>query len=280
MTPADAAAAELHWLLTAPSLLRAPAGVEDGGALLATLIDDPSSLRRAALHLARLPRPRRLGQHFENLVACALSHHPRFEVVARNVPLRQGANTLGELDLLVRDHSDGTLCHWELALKFYLGLPGEASPYGWPGPDSQDQLEHKAAHLFHEQLPRSAEPAVRSLLAAQGWTVQRRVLLTRGRLFYPRQGRPPLCQWVDPGHQRGVWWHCSEQAIPAHVVPHHLWHIPELSDKDRAATPHNDNADAQPGLPRQRPTMMIDPHQQVLFLVPPAWPGSLHGRSY
>lgn len=207
MTLVEAARAELHWLLTAPPLLRAPAGVEDGGALLATLIDEPASLQRAALHLARLPRPRRLGQHFENLVACALHHHPRFDVVARNVPLRRGAETLGELDLLVRDRDDGTLCHWELALKFYLGLPGEALRYGWPGPDPQDQLEYKAVHLFHKQLARSEEPAVRPLLAAQGWTVQRRVLLTRGRLFYPRQGTPPMCQWVHPDHQRGVWWH-------------------------------------------------------------------------
>ena len=276
MTPIETARAELHWLLTAPSLLRAPAGVEDGSALLATLAEDPSSLQRAAAQLARQPRPQRLGHHFENLVASALGQHPRFEIVARNVPLRQGADTLGELDLLVRDHSDGALCHWELALKFYLGLPGETLPRGWPGPDPRDQLADKATHLFDQQLTRSEQPVVKSLLAARGWTVQRRVLLTRGRLFYPCQGTPPVCPWLHSGHQRGIWRYAGEQSAQPPAVPHHLWHLPELFDRNRATDPHDQRADAPSSLPPQRPVMTVEQHQQVVFLMPPAWPGPRH----
>ncbi len=273
MIPVAAARAELHWLLTAPSLLRAPAGVEDGSALLATLADDLPSLQRAAAQLARQPRPRRLGQHFENLVAGALGHHPRFEIVARNVPLRRGAATLGELDLLVRDHGDGALCHWELALKFYLGLPGATLQRGWPGPDPRDQLARKAAHLFDRQLTRSEEPAVKSLLAARGWSIQRRVLLTRGRLFYPCEGTPPAYPWLHPGHQRGVWRYAGEQATRPPAVPHHLWHLPELFDQDGASNPHDHGADTPAGRPPQPPIMAVEQHQQVVFLMPPAWPG-------
>lgn len=85
MNRASHALAELRWLITDPPLLRAPPDVDDGGALA----DDPAALERAADTLAGIPRPHRLGHHFENLVATALAHSRRFEIVARNLPLRR-----------------------------------------------------------------------------------------------------------------------------------------------------------------------------------------------
>lgn len=275
MSGADHALAELRWLITDPPLLRVPAGVEDGGALLAALADEPAALERAAVTLAGIESPRRLGHHFENLVATALTHSRRFEIVVRNLPLRRGGVTLGELDLLVRDHADGTLCHWELALKFYLGLPDTATERGWPGPDPSDQLALKARHLRDKQLPRSADPTVAALLAQRGWRVNRRVLLTRGRLFYRPDGTPTPPDDAAPGHRRGLWWRPGEAPVGARPVPHRFWHLPALSDtrtEEIAGNGWRDYVERQWAGRHRSPVMLIDADHRVGFLVPDDWP--------
>lgn len=275
MTPNATALAELRWLIEDPPLLRVPPDVEDGGALLRQLTDRPRNLRRAATALSSLTPPRRLGHHFENLVATALAHSERFEVVARNLALRDSGATLGELDLLVRDRADGALCHWELALKFYLGLPGEPGHEGWPGPDPRDQLSRKASHLYNRQLRRSQEPTVAALLAERGWTVQRRVLLTRGRLFYPMWDAPAAPDVADPEHRRGEWWRESDAPDRGRPVPHSRWHLPTLFDTRTAYLAGTASRDyLEPyRIGRQRsPEMLVTEDNRIGFLVPDHWP--------
>jgi len=123
---------------------------------------------------------------FEQWVCALVDASNNLERIASNLPFRHQGRTLGELDLLVRDHLDGTLWHWELALKFYLG-----TEQAWFGPNSHDTLDRKARHLFDQQLPRSSMPEVRAQLAEQGWQPDGIALLSRGRLFY-RQHTPPF----------------------------------------------------------------------------------------
>ena len=219
-------AGELEWLTQAPPLISPPPGCDSADAILRQCAGEPGVLRRAAGTLAEQPRPHRLGQHFETLVAAVLQHSQRYRLVARNVPLRLNGNTLGELDMLVEDKNTGELMHWELALKFYLGLPGEPEERAWPGPNNpKDQLTRKIDHLYHQQLPRSTEPAVAALLAEQGLHVDRRLLLARGRLFYPADGSATPPAEVTDEHERGTW-----RYGPAHheatVIPHGFWHYP------------------------------------------------------
>lgn len=132
-------AGELEWLTQAPPLITPPPGCDSADAILRQCAGEPGVLRRAAATLAEQPRPRRLGLHFENLVAAVLQHSQRYRLVARNVPLRVNGKTLGELDMLVEDRDTGDLMHWELALKFYLSLPGEPEERAWPGPNPSHQ---------------------------------------------------------------------------------------------------------------------------------------------
>lgn len=271
----DQALAELRWLINDPSLLRVAPGVEDGGGPLRAASAESGVLERAAEQLHHTATPHRLGQHFENLVTAVLTHSRRFQVIARNLPLRGEGATLGELDLLVRDHADGTLCHWELALKFYLGLPQAPPATAWPGPDPRDQLARKVRHLRDQQLPRSSEPAVVALLSRRGWRVQRRVLLTRGRLFYRADGTPAAPDDADPAHRRGLWWRCGE--VPEGVCPvsHRYWHVPLLSDTRTAGIAAGDWRDyvGRQWAGRHRaPVMLVAPDRRVGFLVPDDWP--------
>lgn len=261
-------AGELHWLLDAAPLLRLPDHCEDGGSLLRDAAQaQPALVQTAAEALARQPRSKRLGEHFENLVAALIQHSDHLDLVARNLTLREHGRTLGELDLLVREHASGELVHWELALKFYLGL-GEGR--GWPGPNPRDQLAIKARHLYEVQLPRAAQPGAMAQLRAAGHVIHRRALLTHGRLFYPHPAFCPAPSQADPAHQRGLWWREPPEA--SQVVPHDLWHHPEvLSDNPTPMLAAAALADyvSRVGAPR----MIVTAGQQTGFLVPPSWPG-------
>ncbi|HCO63922.1 MAG TPA: hypothetical protein DIT60_03915, partial [Alcanivorax sp.] len=81
-------AGELAWLTQAPPLITPPPGCDSADAILRQCAGEPGVLRRAAATLVEQPRPRRLGLHFENLVAAVLQHSQRYRLVARNVPLR------------------------------------------------------------------------------------------------------------------------------------------------------------------------------------------------
>ena len=188
--------------------------------------------------------------------------------MARNLPLRNQGQTLGELDMLVRDRASGELAHWELAVKFYLGL---ADHDAWPGPNPIDQLAHKARHLQQHQLNRTADPLIRARLANAGYHVRRRVLLTRGRLFYPAHARISGPAQAHADHQRGLWWRSPPRT--ARLIPHDLWHCPErLSDNqthELAAAALADYVEQE-----HRPVMVITDQRRIGFLVPPHWPGS------
>ena len=62
---------------------------------------------------------RRLGLYYEQLWQFVLAQTPDIQLLATNLPIRDGGQTLGELDLLFRDREG--VHHLELAVKFYLG---------------------------------------------------------------------------------------------------------------------------------------------------------------
>ncbi|MGH8352425.1 MAG: DUF1853 family protein, partial [Pseudomonas sp.] len=90
---------------------------------------------------------RRLGLYYERLWQFALRAAPGIELLAANLPIRQAGQTLGELDLLLRDREG--VHHLELAIKLYLGPPQAdgRDPAHWLGPGSRDRLDLKLDHL-------------------------------------------------------------------------------------------------------------------------------------
>src|SRR3546814_5812329 len=109
------------------------------------------------LHCLSQGRTRRLGLYYERLWQFAVQHAPGIELIAANLPIRHQGQTLGELDLLLRD-GDG-IHHLELAIKLYLGPQngnGEEAAQ-WLGPGCHDRLALKLAHLRENQLPNRSE---------------------------------------------------------------------------------------------------------------------------
>jgi len=100
----------LRWLVEAPPLLSCPSPCRDAGELLKREYQlDPDLPERAAVLLQAHTPARRLGLMFEQWVSALVDASNNLERVASNLPFRYQGRTLGELDLLVRDHLEGKL---------------------------------------------------------------------------------------------------------------------------------------------------------------------------
>lgn len=143
---------------------------------------------------------RRLGIYFENLWSFAFSHHPHYQLVLQNFPIRDQGKTLGELDFVVHHLPDDSLEHWELALKFYLRVDNF-----WVGPGLKDRLDIKLERMRDHQLPVAHSPIATDTLQRAGVKLDRQWALMPGRLF------EPLIDMTDlgaptPATPANFWW--------------------------------------------------------------------------
>jgi len=180
VTLRDPGVRDLAWLLLAPRLLSEHAF----GSLLVPAPDDVASVLTALQVLDADPAPlrlelaplttRRVGHYAERLVHYALGHLSPYTLIASNLPLRVGKQTIGEFDFLLEDRA-GARLHWELAVKCYLrvDVPGIDDPLAsFVGPALGDRLDIKLARLLEHQLPLSGRTAYASLLPAGPWQAQ------------------------------------------------------------------------------------------------------------
>jgi hypothetical protein len=144
----------------------------------------------------------RLGRYFEALLAFWLSHDPGYELLYHDLQMQVDGRTLGAFDFIVRDRVTDATVHIEVAIKFYLGTGGDE----WPGPNRGDSLPRKLAHMQQVQSRLSLNPAVRQQLLDIGVAIDRRMVMLKGRLFYPAmtEQAPPL--QACAGHLQGQWW--------------------------------------------------------------------------
>lgn len=161
----------------------------------------------------------RLGSYFEGLWAFAFTHHPDYELLTHNLPLRDASRTLGALDFVVQHLSSDTTEHWEIAVKFYLQVDGEH----WVGPGLRDRLDIKLARMRDHQLPIAHSPRGQQLLAQQGIRIARQWALMPGRLFRPLA--PELAPLPVDINARcaGYWWATAEQFTQEFSARQLLW---------------------------------------------------------
>ena len=163
-------------------------------------------------------KAQRLGHYHEQLWLFYFQQHPDLQLLASNLVIQGKQRTLGEFDVLIKDHRDGLTWHLELAIKFYLGTQtGWGAPEKWShwlGVACQDSMEHKWQRLFTQQLTLSEDEEVRrKLLEHTGKNginliPDRSSALTRGCLFYPgspTEGTLPEPEGMNPKHLKGQW---------------------------------------------------------------------------
>jgi len=149
---------DLAWTCFNPGLMNLPDSMSPPALdsrrrqWLAKLDHDPEAL----LDCLAGQRSPRLGLYFERLWYFFLSEDPGFDLLAHNLPVREGGRTLGEFDLIYFCHARQRAVHLELALKFYLGYGNYAdntSPTrAWLGHNSKDRLYLKLERLQGHQV--------------------------------------------------------------------------------------------------------------------------------
>lgn len=119
-------------------------------------LDTTTAYQALTRCLLKRPSPNRLGFHFEGLLSFWLEDgyarklHP-YEMLANNVQLYSGKQTTGELDLILYNHEEKLVEHWELAIKFFMGSAPFA-PENWVGINSKDNLQRKMTHMQTKQF--------------------------------------------------------------------------------------------------------------------------------
>lgn len=197
-----------EWLRASPPLLQSQNDTRLAERFLRADVIETGS--ETAEDTAPPDKDQRLGRRFERLTHNVLHEHAHLDVLASNIVLHDGTRTIGELDLVTYDRQRDKYQHWEMTLKFYLGI----SPDHWPGPNPIDNLHRKASRLFGHQFPLSASAlAQERLLSLDIPRIDERVVLSRGTLFYPAEQTISAPEIAHPDHHKGRWWTISQ--LPA-----------------------------------------------------------------
>ena len=292
---------DLIWAVTSPSLL-APLPHWPGSFDPALTTNDQQRLLNtctAALdaHLAAR-ETRFLGSYFEALWEFFFLQQPRFDVIAKNLQIRDGNKTLGELDFVVFDQQTNTHLHLELAIKFYLGIkepndfPYTDGEHLWVGPQARDRLDLKVSRTLEHQLKLSAHPLTRARLETYGVNTVEPKFLVKGYLFQPSTVLP-LPEYVNSTTGHAGWLKVSElpHLLDACDDPHrYAWHV--LQKRHWPAPPYPENLlaalsgealldEVQSLLAREnRPYMIVMTHRaqagrsvhKRYFVTPDDWP--------
>ncbi|MBU1192918.1 MAG: DUF1853 family protein [Gammaproteobacteria bacterium] len=203
---------DLAWALFSASLLATEPDADDWPkhaesiARLQSLDREPTALHKAVM----AQRSGRLGLYFEALWQFWLTDNADYALRAHNLQIQVDGTTSGELDLIVEHRRSGQLQHWELAVKFYLGMGDTTEMSAWIGPNAQDRFDRKLQHLHDHQLPLLQYPETQSQLTASGWNIRQQRLILKGRLFYPLLETTPAPAGAAPDHLRG-WWARPEE---------------------------------------------------------------------
>lgn len=226
----EPAVRDLAWALLSPPLLAhtpwpqrhplADSGWAAEPGLLADWLQRQDENPQALHEWLSRSSVRRLGLYYERLWQFALQAAPGIEVLAANLPIRQGGHTLGELDLLLRDASG--VHHVELAIKLYLGQPSLA-PNHWIGPGGRDRLDLKLEHLASHQLPLSTSAEAQQTLQALADAAIQASMWLGGYLFYPYEQPCPPPAEAEPAHLRGVWLHRQQWPALRAKYPDARW---------------------------------------------------------
>ena len=121
-----------------------------------TELDTTTAYQDLTRYLLNRPSPSRLGFHFEGLLSFWLEDGfarklHSYETLASNVQLYNGKQAVGELDVILYNHEERLVEHWELAVKFFMGSAPFA-PENWVGINSKDNLQRKMTHMQTKQF--------------------------------------------------------------------------------------------------------------------------------
>lgn len=102
---------------------------------------------------APIPKNLRLGHQMENVCKQLLDHSSQYEVLVYNLPIREGKQTLGEIDFILKDVATEQIIHVELTYKFYIIDTDISEPlHQLIGPNKRDAFFMKMEKIKNKQF--------------------------------------------------------------------------------------------------------------------------------
>lgn len=184
----------------------------------------------ALLNAIATVKSTRVGIYYETLWRFYFSQRPEWELLHHNLQVERKGITLGAFDFLCRRGSE--YWHIETAVKFYLCNADDAQDarnwHHWIGPNNQDRLGLKLAHLRQHQLPLHQTPEAITQLQtlypkASEWKTG---LCLQGYLFSPASTRYSPA-FSRHNHGNGYWWHQQDFLQYLHNTTNTQWIILE-----------------------------------------------------
>ena len=127
--------------------------------------------------------------------------------------LYNGKQTTGELDLILYNHEDNLVEHWELAIKFFMGSAPFA-PINWVGINSNDNLQRKMTHMQTKQF-RTVWVETKSHGQVK---IDKRYGVIKGRFFLPMNiANFVYPHWLTPSFPMHEWCDKTDNATLATI---------------------------------------------------------------
>ena len=192
--------------------------LEESQVFLIALDNDPSELK----NWLEASSTRLLGIRFESMLAFFFKNHPRFQVLAKNVQLEAGGQTLGEIDFIIKDLTQGKVLHIEAACKFYLSSKNSPQWGCWVGPNPHDTLKLKMDKLVDQLAVTKTEQGKR-FLDDERISHPEPTLLMKGSFHhhYSNLAMAKRPKFSNPCYNSG-WW-CHQRELNELDNPHLLW---------------------------------------------------------
>jgi hypothetical protein len=157
---------------------------------------------------APIPQKLRLGHQMEHVCKQLLEYGPQYEVLIFNLPIREGKQTIGEIDFILREKATEQLVHVELTYKFYIINPAISEPiHQLMGPNKRDMFFTKMEKIKNEQFALLHSKAGRMALAEKDIDHDRitHQACYKAQLFKPYRSKPLNLRPLNPNCIVGYW---------------------------------------------------------------------------
>ncbi|RRQ48306.1 DUF1853 family protein [Maribacter algicola] len=174
-----------------------------------------------------IPQKIRLGHQMEHVCKQLLEASPAYEVLLYNEPVRQGKQTLGEIDYILRETATGQIIHLELTYKFYIIDPQISERiHQLMGPNRRDMFFTKMEKIKNEQFTLLHSPAGKKTLAEKGIpneNIQHQACY-KAQLFEPCQSKAINIRPLNPHCIVGYWLRLAD--LQSEAFKNYQFYIP------------------------------------------------------
>jgi hypothetical protein len=174
-----------------------------------------------------IPENLRLGHQMEHICKQLLDYSDKFEVILHNLPIRDGKQTIGEIDFILKEVSTRQLVHVELTYKFYIINPEISEPiHQLMGPNRRDMFFSKMEKIKNAQFSLLHTQEGSTALAENNIssTEINHQACYKAQLFEPYRSKPFNLRPLNPNCIVGYWLRIAD--LQTDAFKKHQFYIP------------------------------------------------------